>query len=66
MLQQLASMLPATWANQDKLLSAKVMASNAHAKTANVAKCSMRKMEELEKGTALLLKEMGPVIGEEM
>ena len=37
---------------QDKLLWAKVMASKAHAETANVAK-HMGKIDELEKGMAL-------------
>jgi hypothetical protein len=53
-----------TSAHQDKLLWAKVMASKAHAETANVAK-RMGKMEELEKGMALLEK-MKPYIGAEV
>ncbi|KAI2500955.1 hypothetical protein MHU86_13500 [Fragilaria crotonensis] len=50
--------------NNDRLTWAKVLASKAHAETANIAK-RMGKMEELEKGMTLL-KEMRPVIGEEM
>ena len=53
-----------TGAHHDKLLWAKVMASKAHAETTNIAK-RMGKMEELEKGMALLEK-MRPVIGEEL
>ena len=48
---------------ENKLLWAKMIASKAHAETANVAK-RMGKMEELEKGMALLEK-MRPVIGDE-
>ena len=47
-----------------KLIWAKTMASKAHAETTNIAK-RMGKMEELEKGMALLEK-MRPVIGEEL
>ena len=53
-----------TSAHQDKLLWAKVIASKAHAETTNIAK-RMGKMEELEKGMALL-ERMRPVIGEEV
>ena len=53
-----------TGAHHDKLLWARVMASKAHAETTYIAK-RMGKMEELEKGMALLEK-MRPVIGEEL
>jgi hypothetical protein len=53
----------ATSAHQDKLLWAKVTAAKAHAETTNIAK-RMGKMEELEKGMALLEKMRG-VIGQE-
>jgi hypothetical protein len=49
--------------NNDKLLWAKLLASKAHAETTNIAK-QMGKMEELERGMALLEK-MRPVIGEQ-
>ena len=48
--------------NQNQLLRAKMLASKAHAEATNIAK-RMGKMEELEKGMALLEK-MRPVIGE--
>jgi hypothetical protein len=48
--------------NNDKLLWAKLLASKAHAEATNKAK-RMGKMEELERGMALLEK-MRPVIGE--
>lgn len=54
----------ATSANNDWLTGAKVLASKANVQGANTAK-HMKKMEELEKGMALL-KEMRPVIGNEM
>ena len=54
----------ATSANNDRLTWAKVMASKSHAETTNIAK-RMGKMEELEKGMALL-KEFRPVIGDEL
>ena len=49
--------------HQDKLLWAKVTAAKAHAETTNIAK-RMGKMEELEKGMALLEKMRG-IIGQE-
>jgi hypothetical protein len=49
---------------QEKLLWAKVLASKAHAETTNIAK-RMGKMEELEKGMALL-ERMRAVIGDEV
>ena len=48
--------------NNDKLLWEKLLTSKAHAETTNIAK-RMGKMEELERGMALLEK-MRPVIGE--
>ena len=58
------SMATTTGAHHDKLMWAKVMASKAHAEATNIAK-RMGKIEELEKGMALLEK-MRPVIGEEL
>ncbi len=58
------SMVTTTGAHHDTLMRAKVMASKAHAEATNIAK-RMGKIEELEKGMALLEK-MRPVIGEEL
>ena len=53
------SMVTTTGAHHDKLMWAKVMASKAHAEATNIAK-RMGKIEELEKGMALLEK-MRPI-----
>ena len=50
--------------NQDKLVRARLMTSKAHAESTNVAK-RMGKIEELEKGMALL-ERMRNVIGEQL
>ena len=50
-------------AHQEKLLWAKVLASKDHAKATNIANKHMGKMEELEKGMALL-ERMKAVIGD--
>jgi hypothetical protein len=51
-------------ANQDKLVKARLLTSKAHAESANIAK-RMGKIEELEKGMALL-ERMRSVIGQEL